>query len=1144
MTAMIGNGAGRISRVVLWGLLGLLVWWGWGFSPVAAAEYQVTTDGGGTINYSCIDGAADLSGGVYTIGTAAELVVFTGIINQSVIPTTVEFKSGTGDAAASVIVTDLSSNGKLTTDIELNKAVNDVEATNWTHWGEASPPDGLAQWTPIGTASNRYRGSFDGADYTISGIYINEPAIDNQGLFGMTAAGSEIKNLTVSESYIRAKDYVGAIVGLHYGYMTACHNSGNIDGHSYVGGLAGQVSEPETYIINISACDNSGKVTGNGICVGGVVGLCEGTVSQSSNVGTITGTGANHGGVAGEAYYVIDCGNGGNVSGSSFVGGVAGMSFGTRCSGNSGTVVGGDHVGGVIGGVSTDNGWINNCYNSGIISGTEKVGGVTGNAKDILKNCFNTGAATGTINVGLVAGYAESTTVTNCYYDQVAVQPGIGNGIDDQPGKIEYKTSAAFSSGEVAWLLQNGQADQVWGQKLGAGGESQPVLKATDRVYGVTLMRGVGDIFERRFRSAADNTVVSTEGIKWKDAGGTVYTEVTGAADVTLYPWLAAAPTTLPTATAVYGTRLADIAFSGVSDPAGIWGWQGTPEERAQQLAVGTGAVTARLIASAAPGGIYDGPITPEITPRSLITDEVTINLPANAPYTGAAITPAITVSDSAAVITADDYTISYSNNLSPGMATVTITGKGNYEDTVTRKFTITARSLSATGVIISQPANAHYTGAAITPAITVSDSAAVITAADYTISYSNNVSPGTATVTITGKGNYQGIVTRTFIIGGGGGYIPPSMSGITVTPQAISFDPSGRLAVNIAGLPAGAVVFYSLDGITYNTTPPGIARAGEQMLYLKIRCSGYQDYITQTKVTVARHQVPVIPIIKATINRIEAIGYIDLLDRLPPRRGQVDIEIRYIYDPTHLLDGTPRISDTGVLSFNFRNALNSADDASGAAEQPAAALTQPDAAELETVATAARTATIELLVTMENYEDTIITVVVGEAAAFEGFLAVAADQQYYFYQLEALNYSYLATQVNPALAPARMYQHFKNNNCQVVAFEDAIKGYLDYPAMMTAYLRAQLAGEDFVLEQYCDSDAAVVYSVVLQRSILLIRMARSKSHKPSVTATIATILAAFHPAFHLQNCQLFKQPHLIDTRLCFQLLDGFFRVH
>ncbi len=46
-----------------------------------------------------------------------------------------------------------------------------------------------------------------------------------------------------------------------------------------------------------------------------------------------------------------------------------------------------------------------------------------------------------------------------------------------------------------------------------------------------------------------------------------------------------------------------------------------------------------------------------------------------------------------------------------------------------------------------------------------------------------------------------------------------------------------------------------------------------------------------------------------------------------------------------------------------------------------------------------------------------------------------------------------------------------------MVAFEDAVKGYLDYPAMMTAYLRAQLAGEDFVLEQYCDSDAAVVYS-------------------------------------------------------------------
>lgn len=35
----------------------------------------------------------------------------------------------------------------------------------------------------------------------------------------------------------------------------------------------------------------------------------------------------------------------------------------------------------------------------------------------------------------------------------------------------------------------------------------------------------------------------------------------------------------------------------------------------------------------------------------------------------------------------------------------------------------------------------------------------------DYTVSYSNNVNPGTATVTITGKGNYTGMIVKTFVI-------------------------------------------------------------------------------------------------------------------------------------------------------------------------------------------------------------------------------------------------------------------------------------------------------------------------------------------------------------------------------------------
>ena len=48
---------------------------------------------------------------------------------------------------------------------------------------------------------------------------------------------------------------------------------------------------------------------------------------------------------------------------------------------------------------------------------------------------------------------------------------GIGNA--DDTGKAEGKTVAQFASGEVAYLLQDGQTEQVWGQNIDNDGEKQ-----------------------------------------------------------------------------------------------------------------------------------------------------------------------------------------------------------------------------------------------------------------------------------------------------------------------------------------------------------------------------------------------------------------------------------------------------------------------------------------------------------------------------------------------------------------------------------------------------------------------------------------------------------------------------------------------
>ena len=145
---------------------------------------------------------------------------------------------------------------------------------------------------------------------------------------------------------------------------------------------------------------------------------------------------------------------------------------------------------------------------------------------------------------------------------------------------------------------------------------------------------------------------------------------------------------------------------------------------------------------------------------------ETTISNISNQTYTGQKIYPTITVKDgNTSLFNGRDYTVSYSNNKNVGTATVTITGKGNYTGTVTKTFKILAKNLSKVKTTVDT-SNKTYTGKALTTSIKLVDGSTVLkNDTDYTVSYSNHKNPGEATVTITGKGNYTGTITKTFII-------------------------------------------------------------------------------------------------------------------------------------------------------------------------------------------------------------------------------------------------------------------------------------------------------------------------------------------------------------------------------------------
>ncbi len=133
--------------------------------------------------------------------------------------------------------------------------------------------------------------------------------------------------------------------------------------------------------------------------------------------------------------------------------------------------------------------------------------------------------------------------------------------------------------------------------------------------------------------------------------------------------------------------------------------------------------------------------------------------------YTGSKQTQSLTVKyGSTKLKNGKDYTISYSNNVNAGTAKITITGKGSYAGTKTVTFKIARRSISK--LTYSKVSSYTYTGKAITPGVTVKYGKKVLVKdTDYTISYSKNVNSGTATITVTGKGNFAGTKKITFAI-------------------------------------------------------------------------------------------------------------------------------------------------------------------------------------------------------------------------------------------------------------------------------------------------------------------------------------------------------------------------------------------
>lgn len=399
---------------------------------------------------------------VYEIGNAGQLYWFAGLVNGTF----------------SGVDQNTSANAVLTADIIVNENVLKSDGT----LNEGT----FKEWTPIATSASPYTGIFDGQNHTISGLYFKQEDSYNVGLFSRN--NGKIANAGILDSYFYGTSKVGGVCGNNYtGTITNCYNTGSVSGLGTLGGVSGY-----NYTGSITNCYNTGNVSGSSGFVGGVSGYnSKGTIINSYNAGSVSGL-EYVGGVSGDNYTgsITDCYNIGSVSGSEgYVGGVSGDNNGGTITNsyNAGSVSGIErYVGGVNG---WNEGTITNCYNIGSVSGSGYVGGVNGWNKGTITNCYNTSSVSGTgVNVGGVIGRNESNaSITNCYYDSTIYT---GNAIGYDGGtteKVEGKTTEQYKTGEVAYLLQLDQSDEVWGQTIGT--DTYPTLGGA-KVYKTAIYKG------------------------------------------------------------------------------------------------------------------------------------------------------------------------------------------------------------------------------------------------------------------------------------------------------------------------------------------------------------------------------------------------------------------------------------------------------------------------------------------------------------------------------------------------------------------------------------------------------------------------------------------------------------------------------
>lgn len=745
---------------------------------------------------------------VYEIGNAGQLFWFAGLVN------------GTLDG----VKQNKLANAVLTANITVNE--NLLDSLQYDTEGNVSNGSDFITWTPIadwmGNRTTQYSGTFDGNNKTVSGLYFNGDSTCI-GLFGSSESDGNIKNVGVVDSYFKGNDSVGGVCGNNAGTITNCYNAGNltaIESSATIGGICGYNNGG-----TIANCYNTGTVTatGSAASVGGVCGCSIELILNCYNIGTVTAASsdADISGICGynfgpvkNCYYLADTEdeNGGKTA-AQFASGEIAYLLSQGCSTGEGdaTVTYDGSIWGQPIGTDTypllhgEKVYKNITYLgcndlsdvvSVVYSNEDKTTyGDHDYVDGVCRYCDEEALASVTsgeiityypslqdaidcaenIPSSVVAVIADTEHKT-CYVNNpdsdftIDINGNNLNGVTVNNGKITIIDSKA--NGEIQGnLTVNSDSIVTLGDVKVSGN--------TD-VYGQLILNG-GDLGKIYFYEDKAKVFFNNSDIKIRKY---IYwfNEYFEALTINAEPH-----NIIPIL--LNGTRLevnTSLARGGDNITLDV-NWfnesLGLPEIDSTFRIEDN-----KLIVSA----LINDKIKTEFEEGETFT------------YSGAELKPTVrvyinrVVFDDEQLIENTDYTVTYSDNINAGTATVTITGIGAYSGSKNVTFTIEPKKIDSP-TFDGLKSEYTYTGQAIEPEFTLWDGDTVIPSSEYEVIYSDNTEVGTATVTIkdASGGNYEVNCKAEFNIV----KIDTVIINELPVADAVSYDPNKTLgAINISG--------------------------------------------------------------------------------------------------------------------------------------------------------------------------------------------------------------------------------------------------------------------------------------------------------------------------------------------------------